>query len=59
MFIPRISDLVPGLHLCVRIFRLMLELLILFANFYKNAFCWSRTGVCVYVRVHMCVCVCK
>jgi len=56
MFIPHcIRDLVPDLHLCVRIFRFMLELLILFANFYKTAFYCSSTGVCVYVRVHVCV----
>jgi len=49
MFIPHcISDLLPDLHLCVRIFRFMLELLILFASFYKTAFYCSHTSVCVY-----------
>jgi len=60
MFIPHcISDLVPGLHLCVRILIFMLELLILFANFYKNAFYWSHTCVLCTVFVCTCTCVCK
>jgi len=57
MFIPHVfCALVPDLHLCVKIFWFMHELLILFANFYKNALYCSHTPVCVCARARTCVC---